>query len=101
MGCRGLILSNKFRKSDYIQIMRGLAPEIDQQDGRSLNSKELPDLKVLVHLGKEKVPGFLNFDDLYHLHDASHVSKLHQIENNISPEDPINIQVQSQQLFRL
>lgn len=91
--CKGLILSPQFKSSNYIGILQELAPEIPKSNGRNLISKNLPHLKVLIRLGKEHTPGFLNFDDLYENHTQDDIKKLQNVENNADPEDPINIQV--------
>lgn len=74
---------------------------MSQSDGRHLQSKNLPHLKILIRLGEEKTPGFLNFDDLYTNHQREDVEKLHRVENNAAPEDPINIQVSLTVLFNI
>jgi len=95
VGCKGLILSPIFKTSNYINILQEIAPEIPNSDGRHVKSATLPDLKVVIRLGKEKTKGYLNFDDLYENHTREDVEKLHRVENNAAPEDPINIQFTS------
>ena len=86
-------MSPAFKSSNYIKILQEIAPEVPHSDGRHLRSNNLPSLKVLIRLGKERTPGYLNFDDLYTHHGEDDVKKLGRIEDNASPEDPINIQV--------
>jgi len=57
--CRALITADRFKTSDYLGILRELAPEIDASAPRQLQAKRLPHLQILIHLTDTDEPGFL------------------------------------------
>ena len=59
VGCKALILAERFKTSDYIGMLRELAPELGQAQPGELQSKRLPSLRSVILLGDAWPPGFL------------------------------------------
>ena len=55
----------------------------------------LPDLKVLVMLGKERFLGAFNFDDILEAAGLAEVRAVLDIQDTLQFDDPINIQFTS------
>jgi fatty-acyl-CoA synthase len=93
--CRALILSPRFKSSDYLEILRELAPELDGCEPGKLAAAVLPSLALVIRLGAEKSAGMLNFDEL--LGDASlaDLARLKSLGATLQFDDPINIQFTS------
>lgn len=59
-------MADKYKASDYVKIVKNIIPEIEYAScGIDLgNIHEFPSLKNIVFLGKQKVEGMINFDEL-------------------------------------
>ena len=95
VGCRALITAVRFKTSDYLAMLRELAPELDQAAPGRLNAKKLPALKAVIHLGGERAAGCINFRELPAMGGGSQRERLTQLAQTLQPDDPINIQFTS------
>jgi fatty-acyl-CoA synthase len=95
VGCRALVTAERLKSSDYIAMLRKLAPELDRCAGHGLNSARLPHLKVVIRLGRTHTPGCLNFEDVMQRATPSENARADQIAGELQPDDPINIQFTS------
>ena len=93
--CRALILSPRFKSSDYLGILRELAPELAECELGKLAAAAFPSLQMVIRLGSEQTAGMLNFDSL--LEDArdGELAQLHALGATLQFDDPINIQFTS------
>ena len=64
VGCKALILSPRFKTSDYLSIILDLAPEITSCAAGQTKAAKLPELKMLIRPGEEETAGMLNFKSL-------------------------------------
>ncbi len=94
-GCSALILSPSFKTSDYLGILRSLAPELDRSEPGSLQAQRLPALRTVIRLGRERTQGMLNFDQIPALATREHVAALDHLAGTLQFDDPINIQFTS------
>jgi len=94
VGCKCLIAAKAFKTSDYAQMLRTLAPEIEASEIGALEAKALPDLRLVVQIGGSDA-GFLNFDKLTKMGTEATDAKLAALQSQLRPEDPINIQFTS------
>jgi len=46
VACKALILAREFKSSNYIEMLREIAPEIDNSKSGELNLRELPDMLI-------------------------------------------------------
>lgn len=60
-----LILIDRFQKTDYLAMVRGLCPELASGSPGHLASSKLPNLKTVICLSKGKYPGMFVFNDLF------------------------------------
>jgi len=89
-----LVLAPSFKASNYIAMIRELAPELGTGVAGDLKLARLPHLRSLVLMGDETVPGFIAYDSL--LRDIGEKSDdLRRLATRLQPEDPINIQFTS------
>ncbi|KAA0595659.1 fatty-acyl-CoA synthase [Azospirillum lipoferum] len=93
VAARALVLAPSFKSSNYVEMIRQLAPELGTGGARDLKLARLPHLRSLVLMGDELVPGFIAYDSL--LRDADACGDLQQLATQLQPEDPINIQFTS------
>jgi fatty-acyl-CoA synthase len=93
--CRALITADRFKTSDYLGMLRELAPEIDSSTPGQLEAVRLPHLRILIHIGDTDEPGFLPFDEVQRLGRTAGLARLDQVAAMLQPDDPINIQYTS------
>ncbi|WP_350996128.1 AMP-binding protein [Shewanella sp. TB7-MNA-CIBAN-0143] len=95
VGCRAVICADKFKSSDYLQMLNELLPELSTSTAGKLNTLALPELEYVIRMGTDRTPGMLNFNDLLlEVNDeAQHV--LATIADSLDTHDAINIQFTS------
>src|SRR5580698_1879036 len=62
--CRALITSDRFKTTDYIGILRELAPELEHSAPGTLEAARLPHLTIAVHFADTDEPGYYRFSDI-------------------------------------
>jgi fatty-acyl-CoA synthase len=95
VGCKALILAASFKTSDYLGMIRQLAPEIDAAEPGRLKAKRLPHLRSIIRMGGDKTEGMWNFDGVLGMGDRGHRSRLDDLSRALDPSEPINIQFTS------
>ncbi|WP_351011485.1 AMP-binding protein [Shewanella sp. S1-58-MNA-CIBAN-0166] len=95
VGCRAVICADKFKSSDYLQMLNELLPELSTSTAGKLTTLALPELEYVIRMGTDRTPGMLNFNDLLlEVNDeAQHV--LATIADSLDTHDSINIQFTS------
>jgi fatty-acyl-CoA synthase len=95
VGCKALVMASRHKSSDYVAMVRGLAPEIERGEA-PLRAAKLPSLKHVVVLGDEPVPrGTMSFIELMQLSGPAHRARLDALCAALDPDDAINIQFTS------
>jgi fatty-acyl-CoA synthase len=95
VGCKALVLAPAFKSSDYVALLRQMAPEISAQPADDLHLKRVPALRFLILTEAEPAPGFLSFGAIESLGTPSDRAKLEALRSLLQPEDPVNIQFTS------
>jgi len=93
--CKGLITADSFKSSDYLGMLRALAPEIPASRPGALAAKRLPSLRLLVHLGEGAEPGFLRFAEVARRGGLAERARLAELAEILQFDDAINIQFTS------
>ena len=95
VGCKALITADSFKSSDYVGMLRELAPEIERSAPGRLQSKRLPALTTLIRIGDDDKRGFLRFADVLDMGGERHRAQLAELAGKLQFDDPINIQFTS------
>ncbi len=95
VGCRALILEPAFKTSNYIAMMRELAPELGDSEPGRLQSGRLPELRCLISLGETADPGFMRYADVLDAASQDARARLDELATVLQFDDPINIQFTS------
>lgn len=93
--CRAVVTADRYRTSDYIGILRTLAPELDRCRPGALQAHRLPHLTTLVHMEDTDEPGFYRFSSITDLGGAAEHARLAELATVVQPDDPVNIQFTS------
>jgi fatty-acyl-CoA synthase len=95
VGCKALILAPNFKSSDYVGMLRQLAPELATSAVGDLQSARLPTLRTVILTDDARVPGFMPFRSVETLGTDIERERLNQLRTLLQPEDSINIQFTS------
>jgi fatty-acyl-CoA synthase len=95
VGCKALVSADRFKGSDYVAMLRELAPEIDRSPSGELAAKRLPSLRTLIRIGRGETRGFYSFDEVLRMGRDRHVAALEERASRLQFDDPINIQFTS------
>lgn len=95
VGCKALVTARSFKTSDYLDMIRSLAPELETCKPGHLNAAKLLDLRSVIVMGDEPGPGAFSFEQVRQMAGPGFQSRLSEIDQTLSPDDPINIQFTS------
>ncbi|MCK9550992.1 AMP-binding protein [Aquamicrobium sp.] len=93
-GCRGLVLAERFRGSDYAAMMAALLPELSASGGE-ISSALLPQLRHLIVMSEDARPGMHRFRDVEVKGAGVTAGELDAFSARLDRLDPINIQFTS------
>jgi fatty-acyl-CoA synthase len=94
VGCRALITAARFKTSDYIAMIRELAPELGSGSGE-LKSSRLPELRHVISIGAGSYAGCLAFDQVLDRGKQLGSLRLNSVAAAIQIDDAVNIQFTS------
>lgn len=95
VGCKALVTAASFKKSNYLEMIGQLAPELSSSRPGALVSTRLPHLKIVIRMDGDKTPGTFNFDEVCRLGGPAQQLRLDTVTRQLDPDDPINIQFTS------
>jgi fatty-acyl-CoA synthase len=95
VGCKALILAERFKTSDYVGMLRELAPELGHAQPSKLESARLPALRSVVLLGEGWHPGTFRFSEIMTRGGASETKRIAELAPQLQFDEPINIQFTS------
>ncbi len=95
VGCKALITAVRHKTSDYVAMLRDLAPELAVSTPNSLKAGRLPQLKLVVTLGDAPHPGCLSFAEVCALGGVEEHARLATLADQLQFDDAINIQFTS------
>jgi fatty-acyl-CoA synthase len=94
VGCRMLVTMTAYKTSDYLGLVRELAPELATARPGQLQAARAPLLQTVVQLGMGNEPGMLRFADLMASGSADDPA-VAKVGAGLKATDPINIQFTS------
>ena len=94
-GCKGLVLQNKFRSSNYEQMLCELCPELPNVSIGKLLSIEYEQLTTIISTTESSVSGIYSWAEFNDLSNDSSDQDLDARLNGQDMDDPINIQYTS------
>ena len=94
VGCRALVTATSFKTSDYLAMLRELAPELAASHPGQLRSARLPHLETVIQIGGGG-QGAIPFPEVAGLATATQRARLAELAGRLQFDDPINIQFTS------
>ncbi|TMP25665.1 AMP-binding protein [Pseudoalteromonas rubra] len=98
VGCKMLIMASQFKHSNYVDMLKELAPGLEDCSFGDLYAPRLPDLTHVVVIpqpGESAPPGLFDFKRLLTLASEQDYDTLRTIGPRLNPNDAINIQFTS------
>ncbi len=93
--CKAIITAEFFKTSDYLGMLKELAPELASANPYALNLEQLPHMRLMIRMGDEVTAGMLNFSQVCDLNSGDAQQRLHALKTQLQPDDAINIQFTS------
>lgn len=93
--CKALVTACSFKSSNYIAMIKELAPELSEDELGDLKSPRLPHLKHLIAMTHEDIPGFHKYQNITGEVTDYKRALLITKGDALNPDDPINIQFTS------
>lgn len=93
--CRGIVIAEQFKSSNYVDMLNKLAPELASASAGELNAAKLPHLRCVICLGDNAHPGMVRYADVVAAGGAAQAQRLAEIRPTLQPDDAINIQFTS------
>jgi len=94
VACTALITATAFKSSDYIGMLRELAPEIGSAAPGDLAAAKLPHLRTVIQIGGSSA-GMYAFEDVLARGEAVGHGAVEALAGALQFDDPINIQFTS------
>ncbi len=95
VGCSALVTASTFKSSDYLEMLRTLAPELAQAKPGALHAAKLPHLRTVIAISGDHHPGMLRFADVAGLGGDAERAQLETLAGLLQPDDAANIQFTS------
>ena len=94
-GCKGLILQNQFKTSDYESMISEICPEINEVNPGELKSNKFENLTTIISMTSSKVKGIYDWKDFLNLSKNIDDKELEIRQDDLDVDDAINIQYTS------
>ncbi|MBR9981976.1 MAG: AMP-binding protein [Desulfatitalea sp.] len=82
-------------KTEYIDVVNQVCPELKASEPGNLNCAKLPKLKNVIFIGEEKHPGMLNWSEVMAMGSRITDEQLAARQASCKPDDVINMQYTS------
>ncbi len=93
VGCAGLILADRFKTSNYIEMLREIAPHVFEAKAEHTKAPHLRHAILLDDTARNH--GLMSFEEISNLGTEDTDRVLGDLQLQLQPEDPINIQFTS------
>ena len=95
VGCKALILSERFKSSNYIDMLKELVPSLTQSYPGELGSERMTTLSHVIQIGGKTSRGCFDFAEVIEMASPKSLERLEQVASGLQFDDPINIQFTS------
>lgn len=94
-GCKAIVIADRFKSSNYSEMIYELAPELKTSQKREIKCKKILNLKRVITLSKNEKEGIVGWDDFVMTGKDISDERLAAQQANLSFDEPINIQYTS------
>jgi fatty-acyl-CoA synthase len=90
-----LIIANRFKRSDYLAMLREIAPELFNASSKDMRLDALPHLRNIVCFGQQSGKAIWSYEQVLCIGEQVGKDELERVRKTLRPNDPINIQFTS------
>jgi fatty-acyl-CoA synthase len=90
-----LLLTDRFKTSDYFELLRHVCPEVDRCVPGELRAEKCPRLRRVISIQESKCPGMLRWDEFLARGQCVSESDVERRSARVKPGDVVNIQYTS------
>jgi fatty-acyl-CoA synthase len=94
-GCTALLIAPPFKSTDCAALLRELCPELCQDDPGQLRATRVPQLRIVIAFGQQRVPGAYGWNDVLELAADVAAEELVARQREQEFDAPVNIQYTS------
>jgi fatty-acyl-CoA synthase len=94
-GCSAIVIAERFKTSDYYELLHGLAPELDECEPGKLVAGALPDLRAVIKLGNKPAAGTWLWTAFMSLANGVPVETMQTLARQVRASEAVNIQYTS------
>jgi fatty-acyl-CoA synthase len=94
-GCKYVIIADRFKKSNYTEMVYELAPQLYHFNPGNLRCEKLPNLRGIIRLDPDPRRGMLSWNQMIQMAETISTEDLNQRQSILSFDQPINIQYTS------
>ena len=94
-GISVLVTARTFRKTDYVEMLVALAPELTAAHDQPLALAKVPSLRHVIYLGEDGTPGGVSWPAFMRRGEQMPLSTLNAIADTLQFDDAANIQYTS------
>ena len=94
-GCKGLVLQNQFKTSNYEAMIAELCPDLNACEAGAIQSKDFPNLTTVISMTHSDLAGIYDWNSFLALADGVGDAELVQRQADQDMDDAINIQYTS------
>lgn len=95
VGCKAIICADSFKSSNYLNMLREIAPELSSCSPGQLAAQSVPELKSVIVMSETAPSGTFSFGEILASGETVSDSELNSIALTLDADDPINIQFTS------
>ncbi|MEP6391619.1 MAG: AMP-binding protein [Halioglobus sp.] len=93
--CKALVTADTFKTSEYLAMLKNLAPELVRCAPGELQANKLPHLRSVIRMGEDKTAGMFNFEEVCAMGGDVQLQQMQALAQELRPDDAINIQFTS------
>ncbi len=93
--CKAIVSAASFKSSDYLGMLRDLAPELDHGAPGELRAARLPHLRLVIRMGAQRSAGMMNFDEVPARATEALIARAREIGRGLTCDEAINVQFTS------
>ncbi|XP_077541449.1 medium-chain acyl-CoA ligase ACSF2, mitochondrial-like [Haemaphysalis longicornis] len=93
--CKAVILSEKFSRQDFYEMLVKLAPELESSAPGKLQSAKLPALKHVIIIGENSKPGTVTFREMMESVTSQQLNTMRCVSSKLQMDDAVNLQFTS------
>jgi len=94
-GCSFIVVADKFKTSNYTQMIYELVPELHKNKPGKIESAKLPKLRTVIRLHPDDTPGMFSWNKMLTFAGQTSIEQMNEVQNSLSFDNPINIQYTS------